>query len=220
MQAIKLILVDKHNVFLESISQCLKKEKDLEVIGQATDGLTAIKLVKKKNPNLIITDLSMPVIDGVELITRLSESNPEIKLLIMAEAVETSSVKLALELGAKGYVSKDASIQELTKAIRLVDSGDSYIDPFLSKSYPNYISRALRKQNRKGPLTAGWKLTPQEKRILKLIMKGLTSKEIGQELKVSKRTVQNHRANIMKKFHTKNLVELVKFSLENQYLYD
>ena len=219
MQSIKLILVDKHNVFLEGITQCLRNEEDFQVIGQATDGLAALKLVDEKTPNLIVTDLSMPVVSGLELITKLTKSNPDIKFLVMAEATEKSSVKMALDLGAKGYVSKSASIQDLTKAIRLVDSGHSYFDPSLSMSRREHIPTSLIKYG-KILGSNGWKLTPQEKRILRHIMKGLTSREIAQELNLSKRTIQNHRASIMKKFRAKNLVELVKFSLDNQYLYD
>lgn len=219
MQNIKLILVDKHNVFLEGVTQCLRNEKDFQVIGQATDGLAALKLVDKKTPNLIVTDLSMPIVNGLELITKLTKSNPDIKFLIMAEATEKSSVKMALDLGAKGYVSKSASIQDLTKAIRLVDSGYSYFDPSLTIPQRQYISTSLIRQS-KILRSESWRLTRQEKKILKLIMKGLTSREIAEELNLSKRTIQNHRASIMKKFHTKNLVELVKFSLGNQFLYD
>lgn len=220
MQAIKLVLVDKHNVFLESISQCLKKEKDIQVVGRATDGLAALKLVENTSPNLVVTDLSMPTINGVELITKLGEINPEIKFLILAEATGTSSVRLALDLGAKGYVSKDASIKELTKAIRIVDSGNSYLDSALSEPQSHNSAKPQSRSNGKAFLPQGWKLTPQEKKVLKLILKSMTSNEIAQELKLSKRTIQNHRANIMKKVHAKNLVELVKFSLDNPYLYD
>ena len=215
MQKIKLILVDDHQIIRDGLKTLLADEPDLKVISEAANGLDALEKVQTGKPDLAIVDLSMPDMDGLELIRLLSEKVPDCKIVVLSRHQEIAYIMRAINLGVGGYLIKQVSIGELVQAIRTVTEGDVYFCELSSK----IIIRDLVKKGRKDKHDFSenfLELTGREKEVLKLVVDGLNSPSISKRLSLSRRTVENHRANIMKKLHVKNTGELIKLAGEHR----
>lgn len=186
---------------------------DIEIVSEASNGMHALSEIQKTQPDLIITDLSMPGLDGFELIELVANKFPQIKILVLTMHGERAYVQKAIDLGISGYLLKDVSIDELIDAINAVLEGDFY---FCKKVTKVIMHKMTQSNHLVGSANAIFQLTAREKEILKLIVDGLNSASVGKKLSISARTVQNHRAHIIKKTGVKNTAELVKLVLENR----
>lgn len=203
----RIILADDHPVFRAGLKTLISMQKDFEVVGEAGNGVQLLERLVKTACHMVILDLSMPEMDGLEVLERLKNEYPHLKVLIVSMHKEREHFKYALSLNVDGYVLKDDVTEKIISAIKQIQSGGkSFSRELLSLVVEDY-SVILD-----SPLSVKL-LTKREKDILKLIVAGHTSKEIGERLNISKRTVDVHRAHIFEKLQVESLAELIKFSL-------
>jgi DNA-binding NarL/FixJ family response regulator len=216
MTKIKILLVEDHQIVREGIKRILSEENDFELIGSVSDGLEAIEFVAKQQPDIVIADLSMPNISGIELTKKLSENHPQIKVLILSMFTNEDYIFNAIKAGAKGYLPKqDSTTEILVKAIRAIFDGEDYYSPSISKIVmKSYVNSA--KNPRFSDIAKKSRLTHREKEILKLYVEGHTNNEIADTLNISIYTVKTHKNNIMQKYNFKSTVEMIKFALRNK----
>jgi DNA-binding NarL/FixJ family response regulator len=205
---IKIISTDDHPTIRDGINNVLCHEKDIEIIGFAENGAVLITMLANNKPDLILIDINMPVMNGIDAIKVIKSKFPEIKLIVFSQYDEKRFVKRVLKEGANGYLLKNACAEEMIKAIRMVMSGGMYLSEGLpniftekSKTVPNYLFAEL---------------TGREKEILHHICDGYTTEEIAEALFISFNTVESHRSNILLKVGAKNTAGLVKWALENE----
>jgi len=184
-----VVIADDHPLLLQSLFDMMKSF-GFEVVGTATNGLEALNLIVSKKPTLALLDFQMPILNGLEVVQKITEIHSETKVVLLTSFKEKALVKKALELKISGYILKDESLDEILKGINEVLKGETYF----SKNIQDIIEVTLKKDNFKIKL-----LTPSERTILRLIAKDLQSKEIGEKLSISIRTVQKHRTNIILK---------------------
>lgn len=211
MEKIKVVLADDHVVVRSGIKNLLENEGEVEVIGEAANGEEAIQLVKEVTPDLLIIDIRMPVMNGLDATKKLNQLKDPTKVLILSMHDDEDYILQSIECGASGYLLKDTSKDEFMKAIRTISQGGQYfsgdISQVLVKSYLNVKDRKVTKNI--AP-TNTYDITKREKQILKMISDGIGNKEIAEQLGKSIRTIETHRFNIMKKLKVSNVVELLK----------
>ena len=201
---ISVLIVDDHELLREGLRARLEREPGIAVVGEADTGERAVVLARKLQPDLVLLDLLMPRKSGYDAIPELRKVAPEAKILVVSSQAAPSSVRRALSAGAAGYVPKRASDRELVAAIRAVAGGVGYVDPELGARLVNDSgSPALEP------------LSERERDIVHLLALGYTNQEIGKKLFVSVRTVDTHRAHIMRKLQLETRAELVMFALAN-----
>ena len=208
-----IVLAEDHRLLREGLKALLKIDEELEVVGEAENGLEALKCVEKSRPNLILLDLSMPKMSGLSVIKELKSRFPEIKILALTIHESDQYVLEAFQSGADGYCLKDASRDELLIAIHSVLNGKTYISPGISESVmEGYLEgkRTLRTS------TAWDNVTQREKDVLKLIGEGHRNKEIARLLSISVKTVEKHRANLMRKLDLHNVSALTAYAIEKK----
>ena len=201
---IRILIVDDHELLRAGLRSRLENEKDISIVGEAGSAERAVILARALQPDLILLDLLLPRKSGYEAIPELAQAAPEAKVLVVSSQAAPSSVRRALSAGAAGYIPKHASDGELVTAIRLVAGGSGYVDPDLGARLvvPNG-SPALDP------------LSERERDIVHLLSLGYTNQEIGKKLFISVRTVDTHRAHIMRKLELETRAELVMFALAN-----
>lgn len=215
---IKLLLVDDHQMLLDGIRSLLRKETDIEIIAEATNGKIALEILQQQanlnNPiDVLLTDISMPQMDGVEL-TRLAKLRfPDLKILVLTMHNERSLIEQILAVEAEGYILKNIGRNELIKAIKKVAEGSSHYSPEVLEVIMQ--KKKEKNQNFNQETTANL-LTKRETQIVQLICKEYSSAEIAEALFISTRTVETHRKNILQKINVKNVVGLIKFAFKNQ----
>jgi DNA-binding NarL/FixJ family response regulator len=209
------MLVDDHQIIRDGIKQLLTNESDIKVVAEASNVKEALKHLESVQPNIVMTDLSMPNGSGFDFIKSVTANHPDIKVVVLSMHVEEAYIRKAIELGVSGYMPKDISKYELVEAIQSVSRGEMYFSSTVSKVMMNNMVKKVRKSEQAAQATA--KLTQREKEIVKLILDGMSSPEIAEKLFISHRTVENHRANIMNKLKVRNTIELVKKVLENEF---
>ena len=213
MNPITILLADDHDVVRKGMKMLLEDETDVKVIGEASDGLEAIEKVKNLMPNVVILDLTMPRMTGIEAAKIISEQYPEVKILIFSMHNNREYIFSSVENGANGYLLKDTGKEELMRAIKVVSEGRKYFPPEISEVIiDELLAKTASSQDNSGkPIFQ--KITPKEKQILGMIVQGFNSREIADKLFLSIRTVDNHRANMMKKTKAKNTADLVMMAI-------
>lgn len=202
----RIFIVDDHSVLRAGLRALLSGEANLEVVGEAADGEEAIRQVPQIKPDIVLMDITLPGMNGLETAKRILEQQPGVRVLMLTAHKDHSLAWEALSFGAAGFILKQAAESELINAIHAVARGGLYIDPFITRPL-------LQQQSQVPPLTAfPESITPREVEVLKLIARGYTNRQISEKLCISVRTVESHRANIMDKLDLTSRVELVRYA--------
>ena len=210
-----VVIVEDHQLFRDGLKSMLGKRDDVVVVGEAEDGLTALKLIRKLKPDLILLDLSMPKMGGISVLKDVKRELPDTCVLLLTIYESDQYVLEAFEAGADGYCIKDSSREELMMAIDSVLDGKTYISPGISDQVmEGFLSnrRRLKKKNR-------WDtITQREREVLKLLAEGYSNKEIGDLLHISVKTVETYKARVMEKLNLRSRAALVRFALKHGLL--
>lgn len=205
---IRLIIADDHPVIIDGIKQMLEEEKDIQVIATAVNGNELMKILATEETDVILMDVNMPEMSGIEATQQIKHKYPEVKVLSFSQYAEKRFVKQMLKNGADGYLLKNAMVSEIVKAITIVFSGGIY----LSEELPNFFAdKPKRKSRELFP-----ELSQRELDVLKLICDEQSTNEIAELLFISKSTVETHRANLLLKVGAKNTAGLVRWAIENE----
>ena len=206
---IRVILVDDHRMIRESLISLFQYQPDLKVIGQAEDGQSALELVRKLRPDIVITDVTMPKLNGIDTARQIIHQFPKVKVIVLSGHNHDLFVTGMIRAGASAYVLKERLFDELVDAIRTVQEGGSYLSPKLTGAVVKNYLRLLT-DSQKSPLDS---LTKRERKVLQLVGDGNTTKKIASELGVPYKTVEANRRKILEKLYTCNTGELVKSSI-------
>ena len=212
MNPIKAILADDHALVREGLKQILEFDGSLEIIGEASNGQECIDLLQSTTPDIVLLDINMPVLNGLDVIEILHKKSQFPKILLLTVHNEIEYVIRAIELGINGYILKDADSKELINAIHLIIEGENYIEPSL---IPEMDKKIMNRASDSEKIQA---LTKREIEILKLLSKGLINRDIANELFISERTVKNHVSNIFKKIDVNDRTQAALFSIKNDLI--
>lgn len=210
MRKIRVLLADDHQLMRSGVRLMLEREADLTVVGEARDGREAVALAKSLKPEVVVMDIGMPNLNGIEAAHQMTEENPALAIIIVSMHSDESYVLRALKSGARGYLLKDSAEADLIKAVHLVAGGKSFFSPAVSKLL---LDDYVRKLKRSGTEDAYDLLTPREREILQLIAEGKSNKDIANLLNLSVYTVESHRSNLMEKLHLRGLPELILYAV-------
>jgi len=207
----RIVIAEDHTILREGLRMLLSSNPDFEVVGEAQDGLEAIRQVESLKPDLILMDLSMPRMNGVGAIQEIKKLNPTTKILVLTVHKTEEHILTALKTGAEGYILKDATHGELMLAMNNIFSGKSYLSPGISEKV---IEGYLEGRKSVKSSTSWDTLTQREREILKMIAEGYRNKDIADYLCISAKTVEKHRANLMKKLDLHSAPSLTAFAME------
>ncbi len=214
MKPLRIVLADDHVMFRQGIRNILGSRGDLVVVGEASDGLELLDIVKKIEADLVIMDISMPHLRGLEAAREIKKLNPRLRVLLLTMHKEMEYVYASIQAGAEGYLLKEDADTELFKAIGKIRQGGYYLSPLLSSS----AAHELIQRRLSGPAgSIPEELTLREREVLTLLAEGKSSKEIAARLFISARTAEHHRANIMRKLDVHNTAQLVKYAIQKGY---
>jgi len=202
---IRLAIAEDHNALIDGIKLFLKYEEDIEIVGYANNGQVLLDLVKLKRPNTVITDIRMPIMDGITATKEILKFDKTVKIIAFSMFDQEEAVNQMLEAGAKGYILKNSNLEDLLHALRTVYDGNMYFDTSLLST-----GNSLIKRN-------NTVLTNRQIEILKLVALGKTNQEIADSLFIGKTTVETHRKNMIKKLNLKGVGELLRYALESKY---
>ena len=209
-ERIRIVIVEDHTIVREGLRPLLEG-RGVEVIGEAGDGLEAVGIVKELAPQVVIMDVALPRLGGIEATRRIVKGNPDMKVIMLTIHDEPQYVFKSLEAGAKGYLVKEAPLEELMTAIKAVMKGETY----LSSNFPPSLIESYVKMAKRGKKADEFsQLTRREREILQHIAEGRTSPQIAKALFISKKTVENHRANIMEKLDIHDTAGLVRYAIK------
>jgi two-component system response regulator NreC len=204
---INILIADDHAIVRTGLRALLRSEPSLQLVGEATGGYEAIELVGKTRPDILILDLSMPDLDGIAVTRQLKPQYPDLRILILTVHEDEAMLREAVRAGASGYIVKHAAEAELIAAINTIRRGDLYVDPAMLR----VLLVESPKPRTEQPASPD-PLTPRETDVLKLIVQGYTNRQVGEELGISVRTVEGHRANLLEKLGLRTRVELVRYA--------
>lgn len=208
MEAIKILIVDDHPVVREGISAMLTREHDFKIVGEASNGLEALEKAHQLSPDIILMDLRMPEMDGVEAITRIKQAKPDIKFIILTTYSDDEYIFKGIAAGARAYLLKDAPRDELFKAVRAVYRGESLIQPVVASKVLDKLAELARKS------PASETLSEREIEVLKLMAKGVSNSNIAEELSITQSTVKTHITSIFQKLNVTTRTEAVTTALK------
>jgi two-component system response regulator NreC len=209
MNKIRVLLAEDHTIVRKGLRALLENEPEIEVIGEAEHGGEAVQMTQQLLPDVVLMDISMPILDGLKATRQIKTQLPEVKVLILTRYANEEYVFQILRAGASGYVVKRAAPTELVLAIQSVYRGDSFLSPAISgKVIEEYIRKAKAIEKNSYDM-----LTDREREVLQLIAEGHSNREIADLLHISIKTVENHRASLMEKLHIHGTTELVKYAI-------
>lgn len=206
----KIVIAEDHTILRAGLRALLSGQNGLEVIGEAGDGREAIRKVDTLQPDLLLIDLSMPKLNGIDAIREIKSQHPEIKIIVLTVHKSDEYIIAALKAGANGYMLKDASQNELLLAIDYVINGKTFLSPSISDKV---VDAFLNTDKKDKPGVAFDNLTAREREILKLVAEGNTNKKIAEHLCISLKTVEKHRSNLMQKLDLRNTAALTAYAI-------
>ena len=202
--SIRLLLADDHRMLREGLRRSMTDE-GFDVVGEASDGLEAVKLADDLQPDVVLMDVTMPEMDGVEAARRVHDSHPEIRVVMLTMHADADVVASAIRAGASGYLVKDCSTEEIASAVRMAASGDTALSPQLASS----MLRELRRLDRPSDTEDDRVITKREEEVLQLIADGCSTPEVAEKLYISQKTVKNHLASIYQKLDARDRTQAV-----------
>lgn len=206
---IRILLVDDHKILRDGICSLVKEYSDMEVVGEAADGRMALRLVQELSPDVVIMDISMPDLNGIDATRRISADYPNVKVIALSMHYDKQFVAEIFKAGASGYLIKDSAFDELEHAIRVVMDDKTYINPQIA----SLVVESLINQPTPPNHQAFSLLTEREREVLQLIADGKSTKEIASDLNVSSKTIESHRRQVMGKLNIRNVAELTKYAI-------
>ncbi len=209
---IKVLLADDHSIVREGLRRIVEESEDMEVVAEAADGKEAIHQIRKRRPDVAVIDISMPEIDGLEVLQRLQPEYPELPFLILTMHEEQQYAVRAIEAGARGYITKKSAPEQLVKAIRKVYAGSRYLSEEAAEALA--LSVAKGKEGR-SPLDL---LSTRELQVLRRLALGHTNREIAENYNISIKTVDTYRLRLLKKLSLRNNAELSRFAIQNRLI--
>jgi two-component system, NarL family, response regulator NreC len=210
MRKIRVLLADDHQLMRSGVRLMLERQADLEVVGEASDGREAVALAKSLKPDVVVMDIGMPSLNGIEAAHQMTQEQPELAVMILSMHADESYVLRALRAGARGYLLKDSAEADLTRAVHVVAGGKSFFSPAVSKLLLDDYVRKLKRSGTDDPYDL---LTPREREVLQLVAEGKSNKDIANLLNLSVYTVESHRSNLMEKLHLNGLPELILYAV-------
>lgn len=214
MKKYQVLLADDHVLIRHGIKKIIESEPSLEVIGQVGDGLELLTMMKVVTPDIVLLDISMPNLRGIEAIGEAKKICPKVKIVILTMHKSKQYLCHAISAGADGYVLKEDSDSELLTAIDQVLKDKIFVSPVLSKELSSSDVEACRKKKN----IPSESLTPRERQVLKMVAEGKTSRDIAELLSISTRTVEHHRANLLRKLNINNTADLIKYAIRKGYV--
>jgi RNA polymerase sigma factor (sigma-70 family) len=211
MPKIRVLLADDHTILREGIRMLLNAQEDIQVVAEAVDGREAVEKVREHKPDVILIDIAMPNLNGLEATRQIRRDNPNARVLVLTMYESDEYVTQMLEAGAAGYVLKKVAGSELVYAIRSVYGGEAFLYPSITKRLVEDYLRRVESGQERATFDG---LTEREREVLQLVAEGHTNKEIAERLNLSVRTVQNHRAHIMEKLGMHDRGELIKYAIQ------
>jgi DNA-binding NarL/FixJ family response regulator len=213
--SIRVLICDDHALFRRGLVMVLESEEGIEVVGEAEDGEDAVARAEELAPDVVLMDVRMPKMSGIEATGAIAEAVPSAKILMLTVSDEEEDLYEAIKAGATGYLLKEISIEEVANAIRSVTTGQSLISPSMASKLLNEFNN-LAKQAQQKVLAP--KLTDRELQVLKLVAQGLSNREVAEELFISENTVKNHVRNILEKLHLHSRMEAVVYAVREKLL--
>jgi two-component system response regulator NreC len=214
VNTLRIFLADDHAVMREGLRSLVNAQADMNVVGEADNGRTALLKARELQPDVVVMDVSMPDLNGIQVTERLKRTCQKITVLVLTAHDDTGYLRQLLEVGASGYVLKKAAAEELIGAIRVVAAGGTYLDPTLAgKVVGGYLGKGRLRGTQQGH-----ELSDREAEVLRLVAWGYTNKEIAAYLSISVKTVESHKANLMDKLDLKSRVEMVRYALRQGWL--
>jgi two-component system response regulator NreC len=208
--SIRIILADDHTIVRHGLNRLLQQEEDMEVIAQAADGHSTVELTRELSPDMVIMDIGMPDLNGIDATQQITRDFPQVKIIGLSMHSGKKFVVEMLNAGASGYLLKDCAVEELTTAIKTVAAGQIYLSPSITDVViDNYIRRSETKEN-----TAFSLLSQREREVLQLMAEGKTTKQIGLQLHISPKTVEGHRLRLMSKLNMDSVAKLTKYAIQ------
>jgi DNA-binding NarL/FixJ family response regulator len=210
MKPIRVLLADDHKLIRAGLVLVVQQQPDLSVIGEADDGRQAVQLVESLKPDVVVMDIGMPSLNGIEAARQITASRPDTAVVILSMHADEGYVLRALKAGARAYLLKDSATTDLVQAIRAVVEGKSFFSPAVSKVL---LQDYMRKLRRTGAEDSYDLLSPREREVLQLVAEGKSNKEVANLLNLSTYTVETHRAKIMQKLNLKGVPELILYAV-------
>jgi len=209
MKKIRVLVADDHTIVRDGICALLALVRDIEVVGEASNGSEALKMVRELEPDVVLMDIAMPNMGGLEATRRICKEFPGTKVIALTQYDDKEFVLPVIEAGASGFISKVAASSELASGIRSVCQGDSYLSPTVAK----VLVDDYQHRGKEDSLDSYSKLTEREREVLQLVAEGYTTKEIAQALVISPKTIEGHKTRLMAKLGIHNRVDLIKYAL-------
>lgn len=213
---LRLLLVEDHELVREGVRVLIGAQADMEVVGEAGDGRTAIRLAEELRPDIVVMDISMPDMNGLQATEKLKHLRPEIKILTLTRHTDVGFLQKLLGAGASGYILKQSASTELLRAIRTVASGGNYLDPAVAGKVMNGFTRSRAKPRAE----SHGSISDREGEVLRLIAWGYSNKEIAARLEISVKTVEVHKANAMRKLDMRSRIDIVRYAMLQGWLQD
>ena len=207
--SIGILLADDHQLFLDGLHALLAQQPGMEVVAEARDGQEAVRAALKHRPDVVVMDISMPGMNGIEATRQITKRLPEVKVLSLSMHADKRFVLAVLEAGASGYLLKESALEELVRAIRAVEAGQTYLSPAIA----GFVVEAYKAAHPKTASSMFSLLTAREREVLQLIAEGRSTKEIAELLCVSVKTVSTHREHLMKKLNLYSIAGLTKYAI-------